>query len=103
MTRNTDDDIADMEQTTSNMQPSSEITGRLNSFEQILANYESEISQIDQLANDKQDVQRLNDDLDKLESRLTTLDGSLQSFSNGQALQWSNYKQSVARLVENFS
>ena len=103
MTRNTDDDIANMEQTTSNMQPSSEITGRLNSFEQILANYESEISQIDQLTNDKQDVQRLNDDLDKLESRLTTLDGSLQSFSKEQALQWSNYKQSVARLVKKSS
>ena len=85
------------------MQPSSEITSRLNSFEQILAKYENEISQIDQLANDKEYVQRLNDDLDQLESRLAILDGSSQSFSNEQALQWSNYMQSVARLAKNCS
>ena len=76
------------------MQPSSEITSRLNSFEQILAKYENEISQIDQLANDKEYVQRLNDDLDQLESRLATRDGSLQSFSN---------EKSVARLAKNCS
>ena len=92
--RNPEDDLANMEQTTSNMQPSTEMTDRLNEFDQSLKHLESKIISL-HVNQQFQQNQLFNEEL--LESKLMIFDEMLQSFKNEQNTQLSNYMQSVAR------
>ena len=83
-----------MEQTTSNMQPSTEMTDRLNEFDQSLKHLESKIISL-HVNQQFQQNQLFNEEL--LESKLMIFDEMLQSFKNEQNTQLSNYMQSVAR------
>ena len=86
--------MADIEQTTSNMQPSTELTDRLNELDQSLKHLESKVLALRKNQQVQQN-QLLNEEL--LESKLMIFDEMLQSFKKEQNTQLSNYMQSVAR------
>ena len=86
--------MADIEQTTSNMQPSTELTDRLNELDQSLKHLESKVLALRKNQQVQQN-QLLNEEL--LESKLMIFDEMLQSFKKEQNTQLSNYMRSVAR------
>ena len=86
--------MANIEQTTSNMQPSTEMTDRLNEFDQSLKHLESKVLSLHKNQQVQQN-QLLNEEL--LKSKLMIFDEMLQSFKKEQNAQLSNYMQSVAR------